>query len=233
MNYTFQEIKSNVYTRTVILTAAIYLFSWLLFSIISGGKFSIANQFQSWIISIFNLDFSNIENYIVFPITIVIAVLFSYIIVTYEPIEGLLPTEVSAKVEEKQYDYSKRPTGITALAVLYAFGVFFGLLGLIEGLPVMVVGIALSGLSGQLVYVITILIGVYLIYGFIKLLKTAWIIAVGFGLYGLLNGLINIGFSSSYLNYLPGNIIIGMILGIFLNIIILVYIIGKADYFRN
>ncbi len=176
MSNRLQKIKSNVYTRTIVLAIMIYLISWVLFSAIAGesylfswdkvpgndsdkliifleknqggewlkkakiekinddrvvtisegrnlyslslneektkailktnsketqeytvkmengklniyGRFNIAKQFIIWIRSIFRGDFSIIENYVVFPLTIIIAVLFSYIVVTYESIE--------------------------------------------------------------------------------------------------------------------------------------------------
>src|SRR3990172_6796913 len=64
----------------------------------------------------------------------------------------------SKKIEEKHYEHSKRPTGITILAALYAYTVIVGIFGLIKGQPAIVFGVNLSGVSAQLVYVVSILI---------------------------------------------------------------------------
>ncbi len=129
-------------------------------------------------------------------------------------------------IKEKYYDHGKRPTGITVLAAMYSYTVIFGVLKLITGQPAIFFGVTLSGVSAQFVYVILIIINAYLTYGFIKLLKLAWIIAIIFGFYGLLCISINIIFHSLYISYVA-------IFRLLLNIIILAYILGKADYFKN
>ena len=87
----------------------------------------------------------------------------------------------------------------------------------------------LFGVSAQIFHVIYILSGIYIIYGFIKLHKLAWIIAIIFGFYGLLTISINI---ISYSSYRSSGIILS-IFGLFLNIIIIAYLLEKADSFRN
>jgi len=131
--------------------------------------------------------------------------------------------------KEKHYDHGKRPVGITLIAILYAITVFLEISRLVSRQPVMVFGGTYSTILGQLVHVIFILIGIYLTYGFIKLLRFAWIIAIIFEFYGLANKSIYLISISSYMGYW----ITFPIFGLLLNMIVLVYIFGAADYFRK
>ncbi|MFZ3169326.1 MAG: hypothetical protein WA130_17065 [Candidatus Methanoperedens sp.] len=119
--------------------------------------------------------------------------------------------------------YLNRPIGIAILSALYAISAFFSLARLIMGIPV-VIGQTISGFPAQLFYTFMILLNVYLAYGFNKLLKPAWVISIIFTLYGLLKTIIN--FSYSQWSY-------KMIFPLFLNLIILAYIIRKSEYFQN
>ena len=189
------------------------------------------------IIILLRLIRDGVNNYISNPILWIISIiLFLYSFYIGQLLLGLIAVlqiailwvlfyRTSKKIKEKHYDNRKRPTGITVLAVFYAYTVISGILKLITGQSALVFGVTLSGVSAQLVYVILIIISAYLIYGFIKLLKPAWIIAIIFGLYGLLNISINIISHSLYMSF--------FVFSLLLNIIILTYILGKADYFKN
>lgn len=196
----------------------IILLRVLLRFIHAGANNPINNQFL-WIILIIIMAYSLITGQLLWGLIAVLQIAILWILIY----------RLSKKVKEKYYDYSKRPTGVTVLAVLYAFNVFFEILGLITGRPALYFGVTLSGVSAQLVYVISILTGIYLTYGFIKLLKLAWIIAIIFWFYELLNTLIRIISHGSYMSF--G--IIGAMFIPLLNIIIIAYILGKADYFKN
>ncbi len=125
----------------------------------------------------------------------------------------------------------ERPIGITILAALYGISVFFSLLWLVTGTPtIMIFGKFFSGVLAQLAYIISIIIRVYLAYGFTKLLRPAWMISIILELYGLSNILISNVFNNSYLQWSG---VIRMIFSLFLNLIILAYIIRKSDYFIN
>ncbi len=169
-----------------------------------------------WIISIILISYSFILGELLWGLIAVLQIAILWVLIYRS----------SKKVKEKHYDYSKRPIGITVLAALYAYTIFSGILGLITGQSAIIFGVTLSGISAQLVYVIFILIGVYITYGFIKLLRLAWIIAIIFGFYGLLNISINIIFYGSYMSFFS-------LYGFLLKLIIIGYILGKADYFRN
>ncbi|MDP3014644.1 MAG: hypothetical protein Q8M92_10395, partial [Candidatus Subteraquimicrobiales bacterium] len=169
-----------------------------------------------WIISIILISYSFILGELLWGLIAVLQIAILWVLIYRS----------SKKVKEKHYDYSKRPIGITVLAALYAYTIFSGILGLITEQSAIIFGVTLSGISAQLVYVIFILIGVYLTYGFIKLLRLAWIIAIIFGFYGLLNISINIIFYGSYMSFFS-------LYGFLLKLIIIGYILGKADYFRN
>jgi len=117
-----------------------------------------------------------------------------------------------------------RPIGIAILSALYAISAFFSLARFIMGIPIVVIGQTISGFPAQLFYTFMILLNIYLAYGFNKLLKPAWVISIIYTLHGLINTIIY--FSCSQWNYY-------MIYPLFLNLVILAYIIGKSEYFLN
>lgn len=136
-------------------------------------------------------------------------------------------TFMNEKVDN--HNFGKRPTGITILSILYAITAFLEIYELVSHQPVMVLGNTFSGIQGQLIHITLILIGIYLTYGFIKFLRCAWTAAIIFEIYGLINRfiyLISFGISFGYGLAVP-------IFGLLFNIIIIVYIIGKGDYFRK
>lgn len=117
-----------------------------------------------------------------------------------------------------------RPLGIAMLSALYAISAFFFLVRSIMGIPVVVIGKSISGFPSQLIYTFMILLNIYLAYGFNKLLKPAWVISIIYTLYGLMNTIIYFSYSQwSYFIIYP----------LFLNMVILAYIIGKSEYFLN
>jgi len=117
-----------------------------------------------------------------------------------------------------------RPIGIAILSALYAISAFFSLARLIMGIPIVVIGQTISGFPAQLFYTFMILLNVYLAYGFNKLLKPAWVISIIFTLYGLLETILYFSYSQWSYN---------IIFPLFLNLIILAYIIRKSEYFQN
>jgi hypothetical protein len=169
-----------------------------------------------WIVSIIIISYSYIMGQLLWGLIAVLQIAILWVLIYRS----------SKKVKEKHYDYSKRPIGITVLAALYAYTTFSGILGIITGKTAIIFGVTLSGISAQLVYVIFTLIGIYLTYGFIKLLRLAWTIAIIFEFYGLLNISINIISYGSYLSFVS-------LYGFLIKLIIIGYILGKADYFRN
>lgn len=169
-----------------------------------------------WIISIIIISYSFIMGQLLWGLIAVLQIDILWILIYRS----------SKKLKEKNYDYSKRPIGITVLAALYSYTIFSGIFGITTGKPAIIFGVTLSGISAQLVYVIFTLIGIYLTYGFIKLLRLAWTIAIIFGFYGLLDILINIISFGSYMSFFS-------MYGFLLKLIIIGYIIGKADYFNK
>ncbi|HEY9245538.1 MAG TPA: hypothetical protein VIO11_01700 [Candidatus Methanoperedens sp.] len=176
---------------------------------------------------------------------ILIPVIFSIVILLYSFIIGMLLWGLIAVLQitilwvlisrafenkkEEHHDHSRRPFGITLIAILYAITVFAEISDIVSQRPVMVLGSTYSTLSGKVVHVIFMLIAMYLIYGFIKPLRSAWIIAIIFEFNGLVNKAIFVISIASDMGYgitIP-------IFGLLLNIIILVYIFRKADYFRK
>ncbi|MCZ7372535.1 MAG: hypothetical protein O8C60_02570, partial [Candidatus Methanoperedens sp.] len=176
---------------------------------------------------------------------LLIPVIFSLFVLLYSVINGMVlwglitvllimilwmliyRTFMNKKVDN--HDFGKRPIGITMLSILYAITAFLEIYELISHQPVMVLGNTFSGIPGQLIHIIFILIGMYLTYGFIKLLRYGWIIAIIFEIYGLINRsihLISFGTDMGFGLVVP-------IFGLLFNIIIILYIIGKGDYFRK
>jgi hypothetical protein len=183
----------------------------ILLRLIPVGANNPTNNPLLWIISIIIISYSYIIGQLLWGLIAVLQIAILWVLIY----------RISKKVKE--------PTGITVLAVFYAFTIFCEIVGLVTGQPAIVFGVTLSGVSAQLVYVISILIGIYLTYGFIKLFKLAWIMAIILGFYQLINISINIISYSSHLSF--G--IIEAMLKLLLNIIILSYIFGKAEYFRK
>lgn len=140
----------------------------------------------------------------------------------------LLAYRLIDREKGKKDNPGKITIGITFLTLWYAFGALIGIYRFFSGQQIIVLGITLSDIPAQGIRMFFILIDIYLIYGFIKLHKLAWIIAIIYGFYGLLNLSINI-ISFSLIS--PGMTV--PIFGIFLNIIIILYLLDKADSFTN
>lgn len=155
--------------------------------------------------------------------------LWGLIAVVQITILWILAYRLLHREKEKQNETGKRATGITIIAVLYSVDVFFGIFEFISEPTAVVLGVKLFGVSAQVVLVIYILAGIYIAYGFFKLKKLAWKIAIISAFYVLLNMSINI---ISYGSYLSSGIIVP-IFGLFLNIIIILYLLEKAGSFRN
>lgn len=207
----------SFFIEEVVVGLIAIIFLIILLRVIHAGTYPVENPFL-WVILII----------IVAYVIIIGEWLWGLIGVVQITILWLLIYRLLHREEGKIDPPGKRTMGITVLAVLYAFGALIGIFQFFSEQQICLLGITLFNISAQGIRMFFILIDFYLVYGFIKLHKLAWIIAVIYGFYGLLNLSINI-ISFSLISS-------GMavpIFGIFLNSIIILYLLNKVDSFTN
>ena len=83
----------------------------------------------------------------------------------------------------------RRPLGVTILAILFLLGTILNLWMLFGRVPAVLFGIFMESNSAQIFYLFMAIIGVYLSFGFFKLLKRAWFVGMLFLSFGAANTL--------------------------------------------
>ena len=106
--------------------------------------------------------------------------------------------------------------GITILSILFIFGFIFKLFMIVGEYPVMLLGNVVSGDPARIVHIAGFAITGYLAYGFFRLLRSAWYVALIFFSFGVIDSTIGMSFSS-----------------LIINLIIVIYLKNKRDYFNN